>query len=220
MANDNSCTYVGDTFTLSFLKAEDLHVKALDTEECVLVGFKKEIRAILNHQVNALTPVPGFYMTLGDPVVRLSNGHILHVPLLNLVPTGYSFNDVNLKNANYRQAKRSFLYLRDLPSIPYNIGDKVLISNGHSEQDDAIVEILDIEVLPRGLNFIVEINGTFSTIPLCRIISLMEPGNLTELERIGKCYRRVELMREDRRISLNAFGDDISDYDEELGIYY
>lgn len=207
MHGTKSPTYVGDDFTLSFLKAEKNPLGYLEGEQCKLIGFKKDIKVVLNHQVNAITRDPGFYETLGDPLVRLGNSNIIRVALLNLVPIGYSFNDRNPKNTAYLRERKRHRFIRELPLIPYNIGDKILIAQHQSLYDDIVSEILDIEILPSGVFYLIENNDAAQAIRSDKVISLIERGELSELERMGNYFRAYELMK-GRTASRTRYADE------------
>lgn len=204
---DNSDTYVGDYFSLNFLRGDDNPLMPYNGYRCRLLGFKSDVKPFLSHQLNAIVRRPGFYEVLSDPLVKLENDNVVKVPLLNLTPEGYRFTDRLLKNHLYLQEKRKHKFVGELPAIPYNIGDKVLIGGHGQWVDDFISEILDITLKGTGVFYTVSPTDEIQEIRFDRIIDVIEYGELSELERLGKLYRCYESLS-DRRISRYRYADD------------
>lgn len=202
-----SDTYVGDTFTITVMRADKGPLRAFDGLTCKLIGFNKIVKSILSHEINANVPEPGFYETIGDPVVRVETGHIIEIPLMNLVPINYRFTDRLPKNHIYLQAKRKHRFVGNLPLIPYNIGDRVLVSHHGIHKEDFVTEILDVTIKGGFVFFIISPSDKVEEIRYDRVIDVIEHGELTELERLGKLHRCHESFS-NRRVSRFRYTDD------------
>ncbi len=206
-----SDTYVGDMFNISVLRADKDSLKVFDGLSCKVIGFKKEIKPIMLHEINANTPIPGFYETLGNPVVRVETGHITEIPMLHLSPIGYRFTDNLLKNSLYLQARRKHKFISPLPSISFNIGDIVLVASHQEFLRDFLSEIIDIKIKSIGVYYIVSpsdnISEEIQEIRYDKIIDVIEHGELTELERLGKLHRCYESLS-NRHLSRFKYSDD------------
>lgn len=207
MTNGKGNTYVGDYFNLSFLKSDDTPLKIYDGYRVKLLGFKKAVKAVLPHQVNNLTKEPGFYETIGNPLLKLDGGNVIELPMLNLVPQDYRFTDRLIKNQLYLDEIRKFKYVAELPHIPYNIGDKVLVSHHGLFKDDFISEILDITFKGHGVFYVVCPNDQVVEIQYKTIIDVIEQGELSELDRLGRLHRCYEGLSRGR-ISRFNYADD------------
>lgn len=205
MANDPS-TYVGDHFTLNFLKGDDNPLVKYNHSRVRMLGFKKRIKTVFPHEVNALTKEPGFYETLGNPLVKLENGKNVEVSMLNLVPEGYRLTDNLLKNDLYLRQKRVFRFLCPLPHVPYNIGDKVLIGAHRNYRSDFISIIHDIRFMQSGIYVVVEDDSDARDVKLEYVIDVIEHGELSELDRLGMLLKRSENLL-DRRIRSFRYDD-------------
>lgn len=203
----NNDSYVGDYFTLSFIRSEAETLRYLEGQRGKLIGFKSAIKSILPHQVTAFTPYTGFYQTIGDPVLRLDMGNIVQVPIINLVPEGYRFTDRLLKNQKYREEVRRYKYLCELPPIPYNIGDKVLVAGYGTSPEDFVSEILDISFRGNTVFYLFSPKDEIIATPSSRVIDVIEHGELSELERLGKLHQCYESLAK-KRISRFKYSDD------------
>lgn len=207
-------SYVGDHFTLNFLRGDDNPLKQYNNTRVRLLGFHKSVKAIFAHEVNALVTEPGFYETLGDPLVKLENGKNVAVAMLNLVPEDYRFSDNLPKNDLYIREKRIYRFVAPLPHIPYNIGDTVLIGGRRGYELDFISLVHDIRFMQAGIYFTVENASEIVNIKMERIIDVIEHGELSELDRLGLLLKRSENLLE-RRISRFRYSDDENSYPPE-----
>lgn len=206
MAQNND-SYVGDYFTLSFLNSEkDLSV--LNDQRVLLLGFKKAIKPIFQHQVNVLTKVPGFYETLGDPLVKLDTGTVIQVPFINLIPENYRFTDRLTKNDLYLKEIRKFKFVAELPNVAYNIGDKVLVAEHELVSKDFISEIYDIKIRDMRVYYLVSPGDKVLEVRSNTIIDIIDRGSLTELDRLGSLYRPSKTLPKARLIQFNYDGID------------
>lgn len=213
--NRNSGTYVGDFFNLSFLKGDDNTLVAFEGYRCKLLGFKREIKPFLNHHLNALVRYPGFYEVIGDPIVKLEDSRVAQIPLINLVPEGYKFTDRLLKNSLYIAETRKHKFLGELPHIAYNIGDKVLVSAHGKIREDFVSEILDIVLKGTGVFYTLSPDDEIQEIRFDRIIDVIEYGELTELERLGKLHRCYESLSKHRISRFKYTDDENTQYPED-----
>ena len=134
-------TYVGDYFTLSFMKGDKSPVAAYNGLRGRLLGFNRRIKPVMSHEVNGLVKEPGLYEILGDPLLRLEIDRVVNIPIINLTPENYRFTDSLPKNQLFLAESRKHKFISELPFIPYNIGDKVLISQHSRYQTDFVSEI-------------------------------------------------------------------------------
>src|SRR5574343_20362 len=139
-------TYVGDNFTLAFLRGDQDPLRRYDGYQCKLIGFTHKVIPVLRHQTNQYAKQPGLYQVLGDPVVKLETDLVVKLPLLNLSPIGYAFEDRIEKNLNYQRELKKYRFINELPDIRYNIGDKVLIAKHGQLYDDLISHVVDIVI--------------------------------------------------------------------------
>lgn len=213
MPNDPN-SYVGDHFTLNFLKGDDNPLVRFNNTRVRLLGFHKRIKVVFAHEVNAITKEPGFYETLGDPLVKLENGRNVSVSMLNLIPEGYRLTDNLLKNDLYIREKRIYRFISPLPHVPYNIGDKVLIGANRPHNTDFISIIHDIRFLQSGIYVTVENNEKPLDVRMSCVIDVIEHGELSELDRLGMLLKRSENLL-DRRISRFKYSDDENNFPSE-----
>jgi hypothetical protein len=211
MAQNND-SYVGDYFTLNFLKG-DKDLSVLNDQRVLLLGFKKAIKPIFQHQVNVLTKVPGFYETLGDPLVKLDTGLVIQVPFINLIPENYRFTDRLNKNDLYLKEIRKFKFVADLPNIPYNIGDRVLVAEHELVNEDFISEIFDINIRNMRVYYLVSPGDKVLEVRSNTVIDIIDRGSLTELDRLGSLYRPYKTLPKAR---LMQFGYDNPDYEPHM----
>lgn len=187
-------TYVGDDFLLSFIRADKDPLSIYDGYQGKLIGFNNKVVPILRHQINRYTKEPGIYKTLGDPILKLETGSLVKVPILNLSPIGYSFEDRIEKNINYQNEIKKFVYLQGLPFISYNIGDKVLVAKHGRLSRDLQSHIVDIVVAGRGIRYVIYQDDTLLEIPSEYIIDVLELGEYSEHERELKQMRTIDRM--------------------------
>lgn len=207
-------TYVGDDFTLTFSSWDDHPRRRLNGEAVKLLGFNNKVKIILPHMVSYQIPEPGFYRTLGDPVVKHDyHGHF-PVPLINLAPEGYRFTDNIPKNRNYLNEIRKLHFLKPLPSIAYNIGDKILVAAHGRFKDDFFSQILDVAVGVTDVHYIIEHEGRTISISESVIIDALDRGEFSDLERFGILQRSTDRFVQ-RRILGQPHHDseNITDYD-------
>lgn len=202
-------TYVGDDFLLSFIKADKDPLSIYNGYQGKLIGFNNKIVPILRHQTNLYARQPGIYKTLGDPVLKLETGTVVKLPILNLTPLGYSFEDRIEKNINYQNELKKFVYLQDLPFISYNIGDKVLVAKHGRLNHDLQSHIVDIAITARGVRYVVYEEDLLREIPSEYIIDVLELGEFSEHERELKQMRTIEKMINRRCSGLRYIDGDL-----------
>jgi hypothetical protein len=173
-------TYIGDEFTLAFMKGDDDRLATLSGEKGVLVGFVKKTRYVMEHQVGPQTPQPGVYTCLGDAVLRLGSGQIIRTPLVNLEPTGYSFDDYNIKNFNYMQEVVKHSYLGPLPHVPYNYGDRVIVAQHGRLSDDVLGTIVDTLFKGTQIFYLIDLGDDTIEVAKEKIIDVLELGDFSE----------------------------------------
>ena len=207
-------TYVGDYFTLSFSNWDDSEYKKYNGEVVKLLGFKPKIKTVFPHEVNRMTPQPGYYQVIGDPVVKHNVHGFFQVPIINLVPCNYRFTDSLPKNYNYIQETRKFTYLGPLPHIPYNIGDKVLVGAHYPFDDDFFSQIMDVQIRAVGIFFLMEYKEDVVAIQNDKIIDVLEHGEFSDIERFGMLQKTYEALN-GKRISLQRHHDEENALDIE-----
>lgn len=192
--NKPNDTYVGDRFALRFIRADKDPLQVLDGELGTLVGFTKSVQYVLEHETTPQIPYPGVYSCLGDAVLRLDLGRIVKVPLANLEPLDYSFDDFNVKNLNYQKEAGKYTYLGPLPFIPHCITDTVLVARHGTFPDDFIGQIVDIDVKGPRIFYMVSVGEDVYPVPQEKIIDVVELGDYSEMRRYQVQMKTLERM--------------------------
>ena len=203
----NPGSYVGDYFILNFMPGDRSFLSTYNGLRGQLLGFKKKLRPVMPHDTNGLFKEPGLYEVLGDPLIRLEIDRLVEVPLLNLIPEEFKFSDRLLKNQLFLDEARRYKYICELPFIPYNIGDTVLISQHARYDNDFISEILDISFKGTGVYYVICPDNKVDEIRVDKIIDIVQRGEISEIERLGLQLKRTELPFE-LRILQSKFEDD------------
>lgn len=188
----NPETYVGDTFTLNFMKGDKSPVATYNGLKGTLIGFKPRVIPIMPHEVNAVVTEPGIYTTIGDPLIRLEVGAVVEVPMYNLIPVGFNFADRLPKNIHYLEETKKWRFVSELPHTPYNIGDKVLISQHSIYLTDFVSEILDVSFKGTGVYYVICPSDEVEEIRSDKIIDVVQRGEISEIEKLGLILKRTE----------------------------
>lgn len=191
-------TYVGDYFTLSFMKGDKEEIAQLDGQDVRLVGFNNKLKLILPHQLNALNKRTGVYRVLGDPLVRTQNNNLVSIPMVNLIPHDFRFSDNLPKNKFYIQELRKKYFISELPHIPYNVGDKVLVSQHSTINNDFVSEVLDIVLKGIYIRLLMCPEDKIIEVPVDKVIDVIEHSSMSDMDYLGASYRASELIQRKR----------------------
>jgi hypothetical protein len=213
MKRRDANTYVGDLFTVSFPKYDKDPLAVLNGQECELIGFRANLQHIFPHRASIMDVGPGIYSTFGNPLVRLETNRIVEMPMSNLVPHGYRFDDMRfVKNRHYRDASDRLRFVGPLP-YAHNVGDVALVAKHHGVKDDFAAPILDVDFHNGGVVYAVEYEDRLKVIRSEMVIDLLELGHYTEEERYWLQMKTLERIMPSRRASFKY--DDMERFIDE-----